>query len=698
MASSGQNVIDFLNAHDIHWIPINIKLIDGKKIPIAPKGFSLKDITHFKNVDEDDMKILQKKHTLFDYIGIDTRTIHQLDIDDPNMPQDIKDYMNSVPYFESATKKLPHFFFKSDAAPTKNKILRNGNDKHEFLTGNWSFCRKDAVVHNSDADIPTWSLGEKKKKSKEAKETEWSAEFVEKFIRMNVPNHELTTVKEIKDNRVVITDSHYCERIGCCHKSNHSYFLIHNQKLITKCLDPECLEYTGAEYTLSEDALEGKSDKHAFDMIVKAFPERIKQWNHKIWAYDDTTGLWTDKALGIWKKLSHKVFGDTDYGSYKSRIERSFSFCDTLDDSSAFFENAERNTLGKLLYKDGVWDIENQRVHPFSHEFFFVIQIPRPVPKVRNEHHIAKVRKAIFEDPHPNEKVRNELKKSLIAALTGRNRSRRIWANIGKTGTGKSTLISMIQASYGGYFTLMDAKNFVISKNTEANAHCGFLVDMRYARIAMTSECEKNIKLDGNLLKTISGGDPIRARKAYENSTFFNIQSTLFFQANALAPIDPMDDAMRDRIKAINWKVQFKKNENRDESIIEYIKTDEATEAFFWILNDAWKLYESEGFCEVEEIEEYTKLFADEQDEFKQTFEEFFEVGCETDMIFTDHIYNQFKHFSKSQSHIKARLLEEYGVKCERKKCAGKWEGQKMCFVGIKRKEIPPEITFSDDY
>ena len=220
---------------------------------------------------------------------------------------------------------------------------------------------------------------------------------------------------------------------------------------------------------------------------------------------------------------------------------------------------------------------------------------------------------------------------------------------------------------------------------------------MRYARIAMTSECPKNIRLDGNLLKTISGGDPIQARKMYNDPTAFNIQATIFMQANALAPIDPMDDAMRDRIKAINWKVQFQKGVNRDETIGDYIKTKEAADALFWIMGDAYALWKSEGFLYVDEIEDYTKTFADEQDEFKQIFEEFYEVGCETDMILAEQVYASFKKYSTSQTHIKAKLLADFGVKNDKRRNNGKWENQRSCFVGIKRKDTE-EGLYSSDY
>ena len=56
-------------------------------------------------------------------------------------------------------------------------------------------------------------------------------------------------------------------------------------------------------------------------------------------------------------------------------------------------------------------------------------------------------------------------------------------------------------------------------------------------------------------------------------------------------------------------------------------------------------------------------------------------------MVLTEQVYWAFKKVSRSQSHIKARLSEEYDVTCEKRRCAGKWENPRACFVGIKLKE-----------
>ena len=46
------------------------------------------------------------------------------------------------------------------------------------------------------------------------------------------------------------TDSRYCENIKGLHKSNHVWFCIRGGVIMQKCLDDECLEFSGREHNL----------------------------------------------------------------------------------------------------------------------------------------------------------------------------------------------------------------------------------------------------------------------------------------------------------------------------------------------------------------------------------------------------------------------------------------------------------------
>ena len=109
-------LIDFLNLHKIHWRPI------------------------------DEIFYSQKKG---DYIMIDTNQVNQLDIDEP-CPL-MHELIDKLPYFESNTKKLPHFFCHLES---KRALIGCLPDcKVDVLTGIPTYALRDTIVHNARLPI-----------------------------------------------------------------------------------------------------------------------------------------------------------------------------------------------------------------------------------------------------------------------------------------------------------------------------------------------------------------------------------------------------------------------------------------------------------------------------------------------------------------------------------------------------------------
>lgn len=77
---------------------------------------------------------------------------------------------------------------------------------------------------------------------------------LEEFIRTNLEGQGAAHVKGIRKTRgkglCVETDSRYCERVRTEHKSNHVWFHIRGCTIQQKCLNEECLEFSGREHIL----------------------------------------------------------------------------------------------------------------------------------------------------------------------------------------------------------------------------------------------------------------------------------------------------------------------------------------------------------------------------------------------------------------------------------------------------------------
>ena len=113
-----------------------------------------------------------------DFVGLDTRTIAQVDIDmeDGVDPITLKWLYDNCPYFLSITSRLPHFLLLLEEQPwsTGKEIDKKGNEKDvlvntvtkvkhgsktaaDLLHGLWSFMRTDEALQEAQraAELPT---------------------------------------------------------------------------------------------------------------------------------------------------------------------------------------------------------------------------------------------------------------------------------------------------------------------------------------------------------------------------------------------------------------------------------------------------------------------------------------------------------------------------------------------------------------
>ena len=703
------SIIDYVAQNlDNEWIPL---VVNVDPTIIREDGFPGKDVimptnlpnchVHFaNNPTAEDIAKYQKNLPNCNTIAISTRKVCTLDVDTPESFLNLEEMKERFPYYLSKAKKLPHFFYTTTKTQIGSKSYLKGNRKLELLHGIWAFADKNAVVHN--AYKPILSLDDEEPAPAE----EWGApkapggyakvslEEMTKAIKTLVPHHERAKVKQIHDNNFSV-DCRWCPLIAGIHNSNHHHFTKVGNNLVLRCHSSQCLHKeqkypmempANGEKTPADDKF---TDRGMFDYVLKKFPGRIKMNSGTLLGYDADTGLWTERALAVFSKLTRDIFTVAN-GDNKRCIMDAFFFANELPDENNFFEKAIINSHGKLLYRDAVWDIRNSERIPFDMNYYFGYKIDRNIPTERDETVINKLRKAVFEDPHENPKVQREMAKQLAVGLTGENLARSFFGNMGPTGTGKSTTQKAFKKAYGGFVGMLNSSHLTISKYAGKNDHADYLVSLKYQRLKFISEIAPGEVWDGKLVKMLTGDDAISARKCgFGAGPDFYSQATVFSYAQGMADINPMDDAIRNRLMIVNWKVQFVKTEDggkRDVSMIKWVETDEASDALFWVMKDAYELYKKEGFVKIEEITNYTSEIADEQDDFKREFDSKYTKKRDAKVLIAD-VYQTLKNFSNKTTLITSKLTS-MGIVKGKVCCAGKWEGQQWAFVGLELKPV----------
>ena len=164
-------ILEYCKTNKIKCLPIKLKIINGKKhfLTYTIDGDESKfndghfnfNIGDFKKLSlEQCFEFCEKYKNESDWFGIDCNEIQQLDIDDTTgkyWESTLSKKFANLPYFLSATKKMPHYFIKTEW--TKGKQNNNAMKfedgticAHDILYNNaWSFAKNDTQVINANA-------------------------------------------------------------------------------------------------------------------------------------------------------------------------------------------------------------------------------------------------------------------------------------------------------------------------------------------------------------------------------------------------------------------------------------------------------------------------------------------------------------------------------------------------------------------
>jgi len=163
---------------------------------------------------------------------------------------------------------------------------------------------------------------------------------------------------------------------------------------------------------------------------------------------------------------------------------------------------------------------------------------------------------------------------------------------------------------------------------TSANMTTTSLHDLRKKRFVCTSELPRDAGMNENLLKRITGGDPINSRTLYQRGMTWQPQCTLFVATNFLPRISGDDDALWRRAKVIEMTQQFGTAERPEQKhLADEIYAQEASGILNWLL-EGLRGYRERGLEEPEGIRGAAEAYRDEVDPVAAFLSESMEDGA----------------------------------------------------------------------
>ncbi|MGG0848817.1 DNA primase family protein [Peribacillus simplex] len=284
-----------------------------------------------------------------------------------------------------------------------------------------------------------------------------------------------------------------------------------------------------------------------------------------------------------------------------------------------------------------------------------------------------------------NERVIDYVQRAIGYSLTGSNKEEVMFILYGPKGrNGKSTFIKVILKILADYAGSTDPSTFMKKGGTARHT----LAELVGLRFLSTSEVERGEELAVQLIKQITGRDPVEAERKYENPFTYLPQFKIWMLTNNKPNIYERRKAIWERIHLIEFNRYFEKHE-RDKDLDNKLEV-EMPGILRWGLEGCME-WQRQGLNPPPEIIEAVKQYEAEQDIIGQ----FIADHCHIDFNNEDmweapsRLYEDYKSWcaeggfmSLNASNFGAEMKERFSWKSKRVRWNGK-ETQKKVYVGI---------------
>ena len=277
-------------------------------------------------------------------------------------------------------------------------------------------------------------------------------------------------------------------------------------------------------------------------------------------AYTKASSKITDKDKQSQLQKSHTTKLNTILTAYKAFGSSEFcngviSFLGSYYDKEDLEEIMDMNRY-IFAFTDGCYDLKMCQFRSIQPTDYISTTTGYAYPKTSNpeaRNALEKFLYGLFENKEDDE----YLQKVLASCLFGGNRWEEFYCFTGTGGNGKGVISDLLKTAFGNYYLSVD--NSLFTKPLERKDQpVPALVEARCKRIMMTTEPESDDKLQGGLIKKISGGDIIEARTLHSKHIVKYVpQFKVILQMNNIPKMTRIDGGIERRMRIINFPFKF---------------------------------------------------------------------------------------------------------------------------------------------
>jgi len=201
------------------------------------------------------------------------------------------------------------------------------------------------------------------------------------------------------------------------------------------------------------------------------------------------------------------------------------------------------------------------------------------------------------------------LRRAIGYSLIGRTIEHVLFLVYGNGSNGKSTFTGAIEHMLGPDYSMTAAPHLLMQKRNEP--HPTERADLFKKRFVSCMEIDGGQRLAESLVKGLTGGDPIRARKMRQDFEQFDPSHTTWLTMNHKPEIHGADDGIWRRIKLIEFKRRIA-DEAQDKNLPEKLK-EESPGILAWAVGGCLE-YQRGGLAEPVTVTVATTSYREEMD------------------------------------------------------------------------------------
>lgn len=271
--------------------------------------------------------------------------------------------------------------------------------------------------------------------------------------------------------------------------------------------------------------------------------------------------------------------------------------------------------------------------------------------------------------------------------LTGLTQEHAFFVLHGGGSNGKSTFLKTIQNLLGCYSDTVKTELLLRGGLSNAHAPTEEIAKLIGVRLAIASETDQGKKLSESIVKQMTGGDSLTARRNHQSPFKFIPEFKLFLMTNNRPDVDGVDEGIWRRIKLIPFLAEFK-NGKADPMLPQKLEA-ELPGILVWAIQGLHKYLANDGtggLIEPEKVKQATQDYRDEQNMFSAFLrQDLVPKMAPTERGYTvEVIQNRFNDWARREN-IDPMLSNE--VSKELKKLG--WEDKRAGHKGTRIK-VPP--------